>query len=66
VLNVAGEIFAANRTELACETEQFATLVVGRAAGAAGTFHEGVMASGYPTEATESAVQADITAAGYR
>ena len=32
----------------------------------AGTFYEGVMTSGYPSEATENAVQANITAAGYR
>ncbi|SOB86151.1 alpha-L-arabinofuranosidase B [Streptomyces sp. 1331.2] len=32
----------------------------------AGTFYEGVMTSGYPSDATENAVQADITAAGYR
>jgi hypothetical protein len=30
-----------------------------------GTFFEGVLTSGYPTEATENAVQANITAAGY-
>ncbi|GAA3799742.1 arabinofuranosidase catalytic domain-containing protein [Sphaerisporangium flaviroseum] len=30
-----------------------------------GTFFEGVMTSGYPSEATENAVQANITAAGY-
>ncbi|WMF04498.1 arabinofuranosidase catalytic domain-containing protein [Micromonospora robiginosa] len=34
--------------------------------GAAGTFYEGVMTSGYPSNATEDAVQANITAAGYR
>ncbi|MCO5971931.1 arabinofuranosidase catalytic domain-containing protein [Actinoallomurus soli] len=34
--------------------------------GSAGTFYEGVMTSGYPSDATENAVQADITAAGYR
>jgi hypothetical protein len=33
--------------------------------GARGTFYEGVMTSGYPSEATENAVQANITAAGY-
>ncbi|WP_033262610.1 alpha-L-arabinofuranosidase B [Amycolatopsis vancoresmycina] len=33
--------------------------------GARGTFYEGVMTSGYPSDATESAVQANITAAGY-
>ncbi|MEV7028242.1 arabinofuranosidase catalytic domain-containing protein, partial [Kitasatospora sp. NPDC093558] len=33
--------------------------------GAQGTFYEGVMTSGYPSEATENAVQADIVAAGY-
>ncbi|MET8162563.1 arabinofuranosidase catalytic domain-containing protein, partial [Sphaerisporangium sp. NPDC005289] len=33
--------------------------------GAAGTFYEGVMTSGYPSDATEDAVQANITAAGY-
>ncbi|WP_051366365.1 arabinofuranosidase catalytic domain-containing protein [Hamadaea tsunoensis] len=32
----------------------------------AGTFYEGVMTSGYPSEATENAVQANIVAAGYR
>ena len=31
----------------------------------AGTFYEGVMTSGYPSSATESAVQANIVAAGY-
>ncbi|MFI9564452.1 alpha-L-arabinofuranosidase B [Streptomyces rishiriensis] len=31
----------------------------------AGTFYEGVMTSGYPSEATENAVQANISAAGY-
>ncbi|MEV4477955.1 arabinofuranosidase catalytic domain-containing protein [Nonomuraea sp. NPDC049504] len=30
-----------------------------------GTFFEGVLTSGYPTEATENAVQANIAAAGY-
>jgi hypothetical protein len=30
-----------------------------------GTFFEGVLTSGYPTEATDNAVQANITAAGY-
>ncbi|MFE9181825.1 arabinofuranosidase catalytic domain-containing protein [Micromonospora haikouensis] len=34
--------------------------------GARGTFYEGVMTSGYPSDATENAVQANITAAGYR
>jgi hypothetical protein len=33
--------------------------------GATGTFYEGVMTSGYPTDATEDAVQANIVAAGY-
>jgi hypothetical protein len=33
--------------------------------GSAGTFYEGVMTSGYPSEATENSVQANITAAGY-
>jgi hypothetical protein len=33
--------------------------------GAAGTFYEGVMTSGYPSEATENSVQANIVAAGY-
>jgi hypothetical protein len=33
--------------------------------GATGTFYEGVMTSGYPSDATEDAVQANITAAGY-
>jgi hypothetical protein len=34
--------------------------------GAAGTFYEGVMTSGYPSDATENSVQASIVAAGYR
>jgi hypothetical protein len=34
--------------------------------GAAGTFYEGVMTSGYPSDATENSVQANIVAAGYR
>ena len=33
--------------------------------GAAGTFYEGVMTSGYPSDATENSVQANINAAGY-
>jgi len=33
--------------------------------GSAGTFYEGVMTSGYPSNATEEAVQANIVAAGY-
>ncbi|HVV23312.1 MAG TPA: arabinofuranosidase catalytic domain-containing protein [Pseudonocardiaceae bacterium] len=33
--------------------------------GSAGTFYEGVMTSGYPSASTESAVQANIVAAGY-
>ena len=33
--------------------------------GSAGTFYEGVMTTGYPTAATEAAVQANIVAAGY-
>ncbi|KAK4144824.1 alpha-L-arabinofuranosidase B, catalytic-domain-containing protein [Dichotomopilus funicola] len=32
---------------------------------AQGTFYEGVMTSGYPSDSTENAVQADIVAAGY-
>ena len=32
----------------------------------AGTFYEGVMTSGYPSDATENSVQANITAAGYK
>ena len=31
-----------------------------------GTFYEGAIVSGYPSDATENAVQADIVAAGYR
>ncbi|GAA0586581.1 arabinofuranosidase catalytic domain-containing protein [Paractinoplanes ferrugineus] len=31
-----------------------------------GTFYEGAMVAGYPSDATESAVQANIVAAGYR
>ncbi len=34
--------------------------------GSAGTFYEGVMTSGYPNDATENSVQANIVAAGYR
>lgn len=34
--------------------------------GAQGTFYEGVMTSGYPSDATENAVQANIVAAKYR
>ncbi|SPQ21405.1 5b33b3a6-b0c0-47f5-9a57-30a3980cd996 [Thermothielavioides terrestris] len=33
--------------------------------GAQGTFYEGAMTSGYPSDATENAVQADIVAAKY-
>ncbi|HEX6471485.1 MAG TPA: arabinofuranosidase catalytic domain-containing protein, partial [Streptosporangiaceae bacterium] len=33
--------------------------------GAVGTFYEGAMTSGYPSDATENAVQASVTAAGY-
>ncbi|CAN9268600.1 unnamed protein product [Alternaria alternata] len=33
--------------------------------GAQGTFYEGVMTSGYPTDATESAVQANVVATKY-
>jgi hypothetical protein len=33
--------------------------------GSDGTFYEGVMTSGYPSDATESAVQANIVSAGY-
>ncbi|NUP36701.1 MAG: alpha-N-arabinofuranosidase [Streptomyces sp.] len=33
--------------------------------GAQGTFYEGVMTSGYPSDATENSVQANITAQGY-
>ncbi len=33
--------------------------------GSAGTFYEGVMTSGFPSSSTESAVQANIVAAGY-
>jgi hypothetical protein len=33
--------------------------------GAQGTFYEGVMTSGYPSDATEDAVQANIVAASY-
>jgi hypothetical protein len=33
--------------------------------GAQGTFYEGVMTSGYPTDATENAVQANITSVAY-
>jgi hypothetical protein len=33
--------------------------------GAQGTFYEGAMTSGYPSDATENSVQANIVAAGY-
>jgi hypothetical protein len=33
--------------------------------GSAGTFYEGVMTSGYPSDATEASVQANIVAAAY-
>ncbi|KAJ7764167.1 alpha-L-arabinofuranosidase [Mycena maculata] len=33
--------------------------------GAQGTFYEGVMTSGYPSDATENSVQANVAAAGY-
>lgn len=33
--------------------------------GSAGTFYEGAMTSGYPSDATENSVQANIVAAGY-
>ncbi|GAA2349160.1 alpha-L-arabinofuranosidase B [Dactylosporangium salmoneum] len=33
--------------------------------GSAGTFYEGVMTSGYPSDATENSVQANIVAAAY-
>ncbi|KAJ7481007.1 family 54 glycoside hydrolase [Mycena galericulata] len=33
--------------------------------GAQGTFYEGVMTSGYPSDATENSVQANVVAAGY-
>jgi hypothetical protein len=32
----------------------------------AGTFYEGAMVAGFPSDATENAVQANIVAAGYR
>jgi hypothetical protein len=32
----------------------------------AGTFYEGAMVAGYPSDATENAVQANVIAAGYR
>jgi hypothetical protein len=33
--------------------------------GSAGTFYEGAMTAGYPSDATENAVQANLVAAGY-
>jgi hypothetical protein len=33
--------------------------------GASGTFFEGAMTSGFPSDATDDAVQANIVAAGY-
>ncbi|MEV0458209.1 arabinofuranosidase catalytic domain-containing protein [Catellatospora methionotrophica] len=38
----------------------------GGANASAGTFYEGAMVAGYPTDVTENAVQANIVAAGYR
>jgi len=38
----------------------------GGANASAGTFYEGCIVTGYPTDATEDAVQANIVAAGYR
>ncbi|MEV0570736.1 arabinofuranosidase catalytic domain-containing protein [Dactylosporangium sp. NPDC050588] len=38
----------------------------GGANQSAGTFYEGAMVAGYPSDATENAVQANIVAAGYR
>jgi non-reducing end alpha-L-arabinofuranosidase len=38
----------------------------GGANASAGTFYEGAMVAGYPSDAVESAVQANIVAAGYR
>jgi non-reducing end alpha-L-arabinofuranosidase len=38
----------------------------GGANQSAGTFYEGAMVAGYPSDATENAVQTNITAAGYR
>ncbi|GIE76396.1 alpha-L-arabinofuranosidase [Actinoplanes philippinensis] len=38
----------------------------GGANQSAGTFYEGAVVAGYPSDATENAVQADIVAAGYR
>jgi non-reducing end alpha-L-arabinofuranosidase len=32
----------------------------------AGTFYEGAIVAGYPSDATDNAVQASIVAAGYR
>jgi hypothetical protein len=37
----------------------------GGANDSAGTFYEGAIVSGYPTEATDEAVQANIVTAGY-
>jgi non-reducing end alpha-L-arabinofuranosidase len=39
---------------------------VGNINDSAGTFYEGAIVSGYPSDATEDAVQASIVAAGYR
>jgi non-reducing end alpha-L-arabinofuranosidase len=33
--------------------------------GSVGSFFEGVMTAGYPSDATDNAVQANIVAAGY-
>jgi hypothetical protein len=38
----------------------------GGANQSAGTFYEGAMVAGYPSDATENAVQANVVAAGYR
>ncbi|GAB1818810.1 arabinofuranosidase catalytic domain-containing protein [Herbidospora sp. RD11066] len=38
----------------------------GGANASAGTFYEGAMVAGYPSDATENAVQAEVVSAGYR
>ena len=42
-----------------------ALVLGGLVESSAGTFYEGVMTSGYPSDATENAVQANIAAARY-
>ncbi|WP_449343565.1 arabinofuranosidase catalytic domain-containing protein [Streptomyces rugosispiralis] len=38
----------------------------GGGANLSGTFYAGAIVAGYPSDATDNAVQANVTAAGYR